>query len=393
MSPNDRLVALVSFESPQPDTEPAPADGAPPEEAVSEAATPPDGEASTPPEAATPAEPEGQPAVAEQPPAAAQAAVAEQPPAAAQAAVAEQPAAAEPSASTDTPAPAEGAAPAEGQPAAARERPGEQRRRRRPSAADRHRRAFYARLTEVRKQGDAAPAPGDPTEGDAAPAPAEAAAAEPDAPAPAEAAAAEPDASAPADVPAPAAEAPAPVAEAAPAAAEPAAPGGDPRSGRAQARLVAAVERVGGAEVVREALNPQRRDDGQTQKWSAVCCDRAVGLKPGDPVFQAWVRLASTPVREVKSVTMPPREDRGRSGGGRRDGQRGRSNRGDRPARGSASGGDMAALGRDGSFRPTVRIIGLEDAEAAKREREENRRAERDAKRQAEAERLSRLGY
>ena len=78
------------------------------------------------------------------------------------------------------------------------------------------------------------------------------------------------------------------------------------------------------------------------------------------------------------------------------DGQRGgggRSNRGDRPARGGASGGDTAALGRDGSFRPTVRIIGLEDAEAAKREREENRRAERDAKRQAEAERLSRLGY
>ena len=82
------------------------------------------------------------------------------------------------------------------------------------------------------------------------------------------------------------------------------------RSARVQARLVAAVERVGGAEAVREALSPPRREDGQTMKWSAVCCESAEGLKPGDPVFQAWVRLAATPVREVKAVASPPREDR-----------------------------------------------------------------------------------
>ena len=37
-------------------------------------------------------------------------------------------------------------------------------------------------------------------------------------------------------------------------------------------------------------------------KWSAVCCEKAEGLKPGDPVFKAWVRLAATPVREVKAA-------------------------------------------------------------------------------------------
>ena len=85
------------------------------------------------------------------------------------------------------------------------------------------------------------------------------------------------------------------------------------RSARVQARLVAAVERVGGAEAVREALSPPRREDGQTMKWSAVCCEKAEGLKPGDPVFQAWVRLAATPVREVKAVTQPPARTAGRA--------------------------------------------------------------------------------
>ena len=158
-----------------------------------------------------------------------------------------------------------------------------------------------------------------------------------------------------------------------------------------QARLVAAVERVGGPEAVREALSPPRREDGQTMKWSAVCCERAEGLKPGDPVFQAWVRLAATPVREVKAVTSPPREDRPRRGGGRRNegGGRGRGPRDDRPA----GREELAALGRDGALRRQVRIVGLEDEQKDKQARDEQRRAEREAKRKAEAERLSRLGY
>ena len=95
------------------------------------------------------------------------------------------------------------------------------------------------------------------------------------------------------------AEAPAPVAEGEGEAAEapappqppqpqqpqqPAAPATSPsRSARAQARLVAAIERVGGAEAVREALQPKRRDDGETMKWSSVCAEQAQGIKPGDP--------------------------------------------------------------------------------------------------------------
>ena len=144
---------------------------------------------------------------------------------------------------------------------------------------------------------------------------------------------------------------------------------------------------------MREALSPPRREDGQTMKWSAVCCERAEGLKPGDPVFQAWVRLAATPVREVKSVTQPPREERGpRRGGGRgRDG-RGRQDRGPRDDR-PAGREELAALGRDGALRRQVRIVGLEDDQKDKQAREEQRRAEREAKRKAEAERLARLGY
>ena len=126
-------------------------------------------------------------------------------------------------------------------------------------------------------------------------------------------------------------------------------------------------------------------------KWSAVCCERAEGLKPGDPVFQAWVRLAATPVREVKAVTAPPREDRGPRRGGRRDG-RGRQDRGPRDDR-PAGREELAALGRDGALRRQVRIVGLEDEAKDKAAREEQRRSEREAKRKAEAERLARLGY
>jgi hypothetical protein len=191
-----------------------------------------------------------------------------------------------------------------------------------------------------------------------------------------------------------------------PQAEQPAAPATSPsRSARAQARLAAAIERVGGPEAVQEALQPKRREDGETMKWSSVCAEMAQGVKPGDPVFAAWVRLAATPVRDVKAIVNPRGADdrgrgrgRGRGGGreggggrGREGGGRGRDSR-DRGDRGgdAARGDDLATLGRDGSFRSSVRIVNVEDS---RREREEERRAEREAKRKAEAERLARLGY
>ncbi|HEX8102470.1 MAG TPA: hypothetical protein VF533_07660, partial [Solirubrobacteraceae bacterium] len=218
---------------------------------------------------------------------------------------------------------------------------------------------------------------------------------------------------------------PAPEAEAAPAPEAPPAPEAGatpeeaveaaPSPARAQAVLAAAIERVGGAERVREALQPKQDDKGEPKKWAAVCCDAAEGLPPGDPVFLAWVKLASTPVREIKAQVRPPREERQgrgrggpRRGGPRPDGERGggqrgggggrREDRGPRPDRGGGGGGggrsvqDAAKdLLRDGSFKPTVRIVG-NDAEE-KRERERQRKEKREAKRQAERERLARLGY
>ena len=342
-----------------PDDVPLPAEAAATEAATEEAPKPAEAPASTPaedaPTAETPAAAEGTPAdptpaAAEAPPAEPEATPpAEAPPAEATPAAegaaggaAPAPAPSKPEGAPPGPVivggtPTEGGAPVETGKPARPPRP----KRRRPSAAERHRRAFYSRLTEVRK-GDTAPVQ-PPT-----PAPA------PEAPAPA-----------------PEGEAPAPQ-DGAP---EPEPANEAQRSARVQARLVAAVERVGGPEAVREALSPPRREDGQTMKWSAVCCERAEGLKPGDPVFQAWVRLAATPVREVKAVTQPPREDRGP--------------RDDRPA----GREELAALGRDGALRRQVRIIGLEDDQKDKQDREEQRRAERDAKRKAEAERLARLGY
>src|SRR6185437_2864617 len=115
---------------------------------------------------------------------------------------------------------------------------------------------------------------------------------------------------------------------------QPQAPATSPsRSARAQARLVAAIDRVGGAEAVREALQPKRRDDGETMKWSSVCAEQAQSVKPGDPVFTAWVRLAATPVRDVKAIVNPRTRDddrRGRRGGYRGDGG---------PRRGGGGGG------------------------------------------------------
>jgi hypothetical protein len=48
---------------------------------------------------------------------------------------------------------------------------------------------------------------------------------------------------------------------------------------------------------------------------------------------------------------------------------------------------------QDGSFKPTIRIIGLEDQNEDRKERERRRKEEREAKRKAERERLERLGY
>ena len=144
-----------------------------------------------------------------------------------------------------------------------------------------------------------------------------------------------------------------------------------------------------------EALQPKRRDDGETMKWSSVCAEQAQGVKPGDPTFTAWVRLAATPVRDVKSIVNPrPAYDQrgrggrgrgGQGGGGGRGGQGGggyggggygggrgggRGGRGDYRGGGGAGRGDVEQHGRDGSFRSSVRIIGLEQLEDAARNNE-----------------------
>jgi hypothetical protein len=335
-------------EAPPPPEEPTAAEG----KADPAPAAPP--EAPEPPAAEAP--PAEEPTAAEAPPAEP---VAEEPPAAA--------AAPEGPAASETP-PAEGRPPRPDR--GAQERP---RRRRRVTAAERHRRTFFAKLTELRKQEQAAVEANEP---------------EPEPAAPAQ----EPATEAPAEE-APAAPAPSPPASVAPATSP-------SRSARAQARLVAAIERVGGAEAVLEALQPKRRDDGETMKWSSVCAEAAQGHKPGDPVFTAWVRLAATPVRDVKAIVNPRTRDDDRRGGrgggrGRRSdrpgggggGYRGDSDRG-RPARRE----ELEAHGRDGSFRSSVRIVHV-DSEGQRKDREDERRAEREAKRQAEAERLAKLGY
>jgi hypothetical protein len=160
------------------------------------------------------------------------------------------------------------------------------------------------------------------------------------------------------------------------------------RSARAQARLVAAIERVGGAEAVLEALQPKRRDDGETMKWSSVCAEQAQGHKPGDPVFTAWVRLAATPVRDVKAIVSPRRDDDrrgrrgGRQGGGgyggggygggggggyRGGGGGGGGYRGERSDRGRpAKREELETHGRDGSFSSRVRIVHV-DADGSRK--------------------------
>ncbi|HEV2787039.1 MAG TPA: hypothetical protein VGV67_11655, partial [Solirubrobacteraceae bacterium] len=183
--------------------------------------------------------------------------------------------------------------------------------------------------------------------------------------------------------------------EAAPAAEDPAAPGND-RSPTSPARVIAAIERVGGAEVIKEALKPKQDEKGQPLKWAAVCAQAAEGMKPGDPVFNALVRLAATPVREVKALLpRPPEAERSERapGSGRRPGAGGRPGGGrprrdDRPNR-----SEYASHAQDGTLRKSIRIVTGHDEDQERRERERIRKEQREAKRRAERERLARLGY
>ena len=161
-------------------------------------------------------------------------------------------------------------------------------------------------------------------------------------------------------------------------------------------RLISAIDRVGGPEVVKEALAPKQDDEGERLKWAQVCSDASRGLQPGDPAFAAWVRLAATPVREVRGAVNDMLgivdEPRGghRRGGGRRGG--GRPPRpGEWGNEGRARPGEVANFGRDGGLRTKIRIVG--DDEEDRRQRDERRKAQREAKRAAERERLARLGY
>jgi hypothetical protein len=159
--------------------------------------------------------------------------------------------------------------------------------------------------------------------------------------------------------------------------------------------VTAAIERVGGPEVIKEALKPKQDEKGQPLKWAAVCAQAAEGLKPGDPVFNAWVRLAATPVREVKALLpRPPEAERSERGpgarrpGGQRPGGGGRPRRDDRQSR-----SEYASHAQDGKLRTSIRIITGHDEDQERRERERNRKEQREAKRRAERERLARLGY
>ncbi len=148
---------------------------------------------------------------------------------------------------------------------------------------------------------------------------------------------------------------------------------------------------------MREALKPKRDEDDQPMKWAVVCADASRGLKPGDPAYTAWLRLAATPVSAIKDAVGVEDERRGRrgpggGGGGRRPGGRGDDRRGPRPDRGDrVSRDDLARLGSGGRVGANVRIIGADDDD--KKAREQRRKEQREAKRQAERERLARLGY
>jgi hypothetical protein len=276
------------------------------------------------------------------------------------------------------------------------------KRRRRPSAAERHRRAFFSALTDLRR--GAAPAESAPADPQAAGADAEGVASTtptaPETPAGGEAAVpTDPATVAPASPDEPATQA----ASDAPQAADDQQPAGASaavdRSASSLARVTAAIERVGGPEIIKEALKPKQDEKGQPLKWAAVCAQAAEGLKPGDPVFGAWVRLAATPVREVKGqLPRPTEQERGgrpgdagarRPGGPRPGGERGgRPRRDDRSSR-----QEFASHAQDGTLRKSIRIVTGHDEDQERRERERIRKEQREAKRRAERERLARLGY
>ena len=308
------------------------------------------------------------------------------------------------------------------------------KRRRRPSAAERHRRAFFAALTDLRRGGsgevEAEPASAaeaaegtqpagvvevpqvEATPEQTAP-PAEPDAVQPETPAEPEAVQSqtpvEPEAVQSETPPEPEAVQsetpvePEAVRPATPAEPEtPAAPETPERpdqTDNSPARLNAAIERVGGPEIIKEALKPKQDEKGQPLKWAAVCAQAAEGLKPGDPVFNAWVRLAATPVREVKGHLPRPAEqarpagrEGGRRGGASRAGEGGgrrdRPRRDDRPNR-----QEYASHAQDGTLRRSIRIVTGHDEDQERRERERVRKEQREAKRRAERERLARLGY
>ena len=110
------------------------------------------------------------------------------------------------------------------------------------------------------------------------------------------------------------------------------------------------------------------------------------------------MRLAATPVREVKGqLPRPPEAERSaRGGGGDSAGRRpvarqrsgGRPRRDDRPSR-----SEFASHAQDGTLRKSIRIVTGHDEDQERRERERNRKEQREAKRRAERERLARLGY
>jgi len=285
------------------------------------------------------------------------------------------------------------------------------KRRRRPSAAERHRRAFFAALTDLRRGGsgelEAEPAPAPEAAEDAQPAGVvEVAQAEPTpehtAP-PAEPAALQPETPAVPGAVQPETPVPEAVQPASPAEPEtpaaPETPAQPDQSDNSPAHLNAAIERVGGPEIIKEALKPKQDEKGQPLKWAAVCAQAAEGLKPGDPVFNAWVRLAATPVREVKGHLPRPAEqarpagrESGRRSGASRAGEGGgwrdRPRRDDRPNR-----QEYASHAQDGTLRKSIRIVTGHDEDQERRERERVRKEQREAKRRAERERLARLGY
>ncbi len=199
-----------------------------------------------------------------------------------------------------------------------------------------------------------------------------------------------------------------------------AAPGGDAPAGEDGAtkvppprvpRLVIAIERVGGPEGVRAALAPKTDEKGEPMKWAAVCAEQATGLSQGDPVFLAWIRLAATPVRLIKAeVSEKPERGGaggrggGQGGGGGRDGGGGgggrpggfgggggRGGRGDREDRGPKVTAKDLASAQDGKIGTSVRFV--TDDSAERKERERKKKADREAKREAERARLERLGY